>query len=81
MKSKLGYEIKTTNLFDKLVKELKKNFRHISTDIDNYSDDLDDISKLGVHLGNNIYKARISNTDKSTQVWQGRAVLKTSLPS
>ena len=65
MKLKLGYVIQKTKLFEKLTKELQKRFRHILSDIDHFTDNLDDMSKLGVHLGNNIYKVRIANTDKN----------------
>ena len=65
MKSKLGYEVQRTSLFEKLVKDLNKNFRSINSDIDGFTDTLDDKSKLGVNLGGNIYKVRIANSDKN----------------
>ena len=34
MKIKLGYEVQKTILFEKLVKDLSKNFRSIGFDID-----------------------------------------------
>lgn len=65
MKTKLGYEIQRTSLFEKLVKDLSKSFRSIGADIDGFTDSLDDKSKLGVHLGGNVYKSRIANSDKN----------------
>ncbi len=65
MKIKLGYEVQKTPLFEKLVNDLIRNFRSISSDIDGFTDTLDDKSKLGVNLGNNVYKARIANSDKN----------------
>ena len=65
MKIKLGYEVQKTILFEKLVKDLSKNFRSIGFDIDVFTDALDDKSKLGINLGNNVYKARIANSNKN----------------
>ena len=65
MKVKLGYEIQRTKLFEKLVAALHKRFKYIESDIELFGDNLDDISKLGVHLGKNIYKVRIANSDKN----------------
>lgn len=65
MKTKLGYEIQRTKLFEKLVNVLQKRFKHIESDIDGFGDNLDELSKLGVHLGKNIYKVRIANSDKN----------------
>lgn len=64
MTNKLGYEIQKTEEFEKLVKELAKRFRSIHEDIEHFENDLDDTSKLGAHLGRNLYKARIANSDK-----------------
>lgn len=65
MKTKLGYEIQKTKLFEKLVDNLYKRFKHIELDIEAFGDDLDDVSKLGIHLGKNVYKVRIANSDKN----------------
>ena len=65
MKTKLGYEVQKTSLFEKLLKDLSKNFRSITSDLDGFTDTLDDKSKLGINLGNNVYKARIANSDKN----------------
>lgn len=65
MKTKLGYEVQKTSLFEKLVKDLGKNFRNIDSDIDGFTEALDDKTKLGVSLGNNVFKARIANSDKN----------------
>lgn len=65
MKTKLGYEIQKTKLFEKLVDNLHKRFKHIDSDIEGFGDNLDDASKLGVHLGKNVYKVRIANSDKN----------------
>jgi mRNA-degrading endonuclease RelE of RelBE toxin-antitoxin system len=65
VKTKLGYEVQKTSLFEKLLKDLSKNFRSITSDLDGFTDALDDKSKLGINLGNNVYKARIANSDKN----------------
>lgn len=65
MKTKLGYEIQKTKLFEKLVDNLYKRFKHIESDIEAFEDELDEVSKLGVHLGKNVYKVRIANSDKN----------------
>ncbi|MFZ2889802.1 type II toxin-antitoxin system RelE/ParE family toxin [Sulfuricurvum sp.] len=65
MKTKLGYEIQKTKLFEKLIDTLYKRFKNIESDIEAFGDDLDDVSKLGIHLGKNVYKVRIANSDKN----------------
>jgi hypothetical protein len=58
-------EIFTTPLFDKKVKQLKKRFKNIQSDLDNWSDNLTSLSELGVCLGGTIYKARVANSNKN----------------
>jgi len=57
--------VNKTEYFDKLVKKLSKKYRNIDIDIDKFLDDIQDIKDLGVTLGNNLYKARIKNSDNN----------------
>jgi mRNA-degrading endonuclease RelE of RelBE toxin-antitoxin system len=57
--------VNKTDYFDKLVKKLSKKYRNIDNDIDYFLDEIEDIKDLGVSLGNNIYKARIKNSDNN----------------
>src|SRR5580704_11320018 len=56
-------KVEQTELFKKLVKELRKRYRRIERDIDLYVDNIHDISDIGISLGKNLYKVRIKNSD------------------
>ena len=61
----LDLKIEKTELFDKLIKKLKKRYRTIEEDIDDYLESLEQTSQLGTPLGKNLYKVRIKNSDSS----------------
>lgn len=65
MQNNKQYKILETSLYSKLVKKLKKRYKNINDDIDVFTNSINDISKLGTNIGNNIYKARIANSDKN----------------
>ncbi len=50
----LEFEIKQTELFEKIVKKLSKKYNKIEEDIDFFIDNINTISDLGVHLGKNL---------------------------
>lgn len=52
--------------YNKAVKKLKKRFSHIEVDVDVFFEKISALEELGVHLGNNVYKARIANPDKNS---------------
>ena len=57
--------VNKTKYFAKLVKKLARKYQNIETDIDCFLDNIQDLNDLGVSLGNNLYKARIKNTDNN----------------
>lgn len=59
----LEVKIEQTDFFRKLIKELRKRYRHIEKDIDKFIGTIHEINDLGIPLGNNLYKARIKNSD------------------
>ena len=59
----LDLKIEKTELFEKLIKKLKKRYAQIELDIDSYIDSVSELSQLGIPLRKNLYKARIKNSD------------------
>lgn len=58
------YKFNDTATYLKTIKKLQKRYPHISNDIENFIQNVHLPEDLGVHLGNDIYKARIKNSDK-----------------
>jgi len=58
--------IRDTDTFNKAVKQLKKRFRNIDADFTNFVNSVENEEDLGVYLGNGVYKARISNSNKNS---------------
>ena len=52
--------------YKKAVKKLKKRFRNIEKDIDDFFETVSTVEDLGVRLHESIFKARIRNRDKSS---------------
>ena len=51
----------------KSAKKLKKRFRNINNDVDNFfKNEVKKLDDLGINLHKNIYKVRIKNSDKSS---------------
>ena len=61
----MKFEIVTHTLYEKSFKKLSKKFKNISKDIDNFLLSLESRDDLGVELKPNVYKVRISNTNKN----------------
>lgn len=59
----LELNIEKTDLFEKLIKKLKKRYPNIENELDIFLDSIEDVKQLGNPLGNNLYKARIKNSD------------------
>ncbi len=57
--------VSKTDYFGKLIKKLAKKYPNIELDVDSFLDSIENVKDLGVALGNNLYKARIKNTDNS----------------
>jgi hypothetical protein len=57
--------------YAKAIKNLKKRFRNIEDDVDKFLDSVSDIDQLGVNLGDNIFKARIANSNKNSRKSSG----------
>ena len=58
-------KFETLPLFDKQFKKLAKKYNHIKNDIQILVDDFDDIHRQATAIKSNIYKVRLSNSDKN----------------
>lgn len=58
--------IRDTKTFNKSAKKLKKRFRNIEKDYLTFVSSIATDEDLGTYLGNDIYKSRISNSDKNS---------------
>ena len=58
-------EIIEQNLYKKSIKKLSKKYKNIFSDIDEFLNSITSVKDLGVHLGDNVYKARIKNSNKN----------------
>ena len=58
-------KFETLLLFDKQFKKLAKKYNHIQSDIQVFVDDFDNLHTQATSIKNNIYKIRLSNTDKN----------------
>jgi hypothetical protein len=56
-------KVEQTELFKKLVKELRKRYRRIERDIDLFIENIKELNDIGVPLGKNLFKIRIRNSD------------------
>ena len=61
-----GLVIEETETFNKAVKKLKKRFKNIENDCDEFVQSIETTDNLGVDLGNGVYKVRITNSDKKS---------------
>lgn len=66
MKKLSSVIILETEKFSKSVKKLKKRFRHIEEDCEEFIEHIVYEEDLGTHLGDGVYKARIANSDKKS---------------
>lgn len=64
MHSLSGVDIEETDTFAKAVKKLSKRFKNIGNGCDTFLDNINTTDDLGIHLGNNVYKVRIANSNK-----------------
>jgi len=60
------YKIDTIPRFEKDVKKLKKRFPKIKDDLIRFINELSINPKLGINLGENIFKVRVSNSSIPT---------------
>ena len=58
-------KFETLPIFDKQFKKLAKKYNHIKGDIQILVDDFDDIHRQATPIKSNIYKVRLSNSDKN----------------
>jgi mRNA-degrading endonuclease RelE of RelBE toxin-antitoxin system len=57
------FKVQQTEYFNGLLKELRKRYRKIDKDVDSFLANITELKDLGASLGNNLYKARIKNSD------------------
>ena len=61
----VGFAVVDGDDFKKATKKLKKKYRHIDEDVNQFLKNIKTTDDLGVSLKDNIYKARIKNSDKT----------------
>lgn len=62
----MNFKIETIPRFEKDVKKLKKKFPNIKNDLVKFIDELSTNPTLGINLGENIFKVKISNSSIPT---------------
>jgi mRNA-degrading endonuclease RelE of RelBE toxin-antitoxin system len=62
----MNFKIETIPKFEKDVKKLKKKFPKIKNDLVDFIDKLSSNPKLGIDLGENIFKVRVPNSSIPT---------------
>jgi mRNA-degrading endonuclease RelE of RelBE toxin-antitoxin system len=62
----MNFKIETIPRFEKDVKKLKKKFPKIKNDLVDFIDELSSNPKLGIDLGENIFKVRVPNSSIPT---------------
>jgi len=58
-------KFETLPLFNKQFKKLAKKYNLIKQDIESFTDDFDSIHQQAISIKNNIYKVRLSNSNKN----------------
>ena len=56
---------RTTKLFDKQTKKLNKKYRSLKSDLKSFINDFDYIHQSSITIQKNIYKVRLSNSNKN----------------
>jgi len=59
----MNYEVIALEEFQRDVKKLHKKYRHIKNDVLELVEKLEIAFDIGIHLGNNLYKIRVKNSD------------------
>lgn len=61
----VGFAVIDSDDFKKATKKLKKKYRHIDEDVNQFLKNIKTTDDLGVSLKDNIHKTRIKNSDKT----------------
>ena len=77
----MTYNVYVVDEFKKDTKRLYKKYRSIKDDILGLIEKLEVDYKIGIHLGNNLYKIRVKNSDIGGKSGGYRVVYYTKLPS
>ena len=59
------FKVIKQELFIKASKKLSKKYKNINSDVDDFLNNINSKNDLGVELKQNIFKARIANSDKN----------------
>ncbi|CAA6803350.1 MAG: RelE toxin of RelE / RelB toxin-antitoxin system [uncultured Sulfurovum sp.] len=77
----MRYEVKVVDTFKRDTKKLFKKYKSIKSDILELVEKLELDYKIGIHLGNNLYKIRVKNSDIGGKSGGYRVIYYTKLPS
>ena len=56
---------RTTALFDKQAKKLKKRYKHLKYDIESLIDNFESVHRQATNIQKNLFKIRLKNSDKN----------------
>jgi len=59
----MSYDVNVVDEFKRDTKKLFKKYKSIKNDILELIEKLEEDYKIGIHLGNNLYKIRVKNSD------------------
>ena len=59
----MNYDVNVVDEFKRDTKKLFKKYKSIKSDILDLIEKLEEDYKIGIHLGNHLYKIRVKNSD------------------
>lgn len=77
----MNYEVIAIDAFQKDVKKLFKKYRSIKKDILELIERLEEDYRIGIDLGNNLYKIRVKNSDIGGKSGGYRVIYYVRLPN
>jgi len=77
----MSYDVNVVDEFKRDTKKLFKKYKSIKNDILELIEKLEEDYKIGIHLGNNLYKIRVKNSDIGGKSGGYRVIYYTKLSS
>ncbi len=77
----MNYDVNVVDEFKRDTKKLFKKYKSIKSDILELIEKLEEDYQIGIHLGSNLYKIRVKNSDVGGKSGGYRVIYYTKLPS
>jgi len=77
----MSYDVNVVDEFKRDTKKLFKKYKSIKSDILELIEKLEEDYNIGIHLGNNLYKIRVKNSDVGGKSGGYRVIYYIKLPS